>query len=249
MISIRKKRIRAGAIMLVASAVLTVVGLLLRGPVIDVMADANAYALGAVSSRHVPAWTLLLPNLVLQLGAFMALFAYMEGGRADRWAFIGMVLSIAGNGLFLPSTGVIAFVSPTIGRMFLAGNPVVVEIANAGLAGALALPILAGSGLLLFLGSVFFGVAIWRSRTLPKLSSIPYVLHTLLITFAAAVSYGMELVGAGLYLWSALWLFGALWRGTALATEPEAPAPVAVTPVVPAAPGAEPAIETAAQPG
>jgi hypothetical protein len=217
----RRSRIRAGAIMLLVSAILTVIGLLLRGPVIDVTVDPNAYALGAVSSRHIPAWSLLLPNLVLQLGAFMALFAYMENGRADRWAFIGMVLSVAGNGLFLPSTGVIAFVSPTIARMFLGGNPVVTEVANAGLAGALALPLLALSGVLLFLGSVFFGIAIWRSKTLPKLSSIPYVLHTLLITFAAAVSYGMELVGAGLYLWSAIWLFGALWRGTAVAAAPE----------------------------
>lgn len=215
----RRFRIRAGAVGLVVSAILTLVGLVLRGPIIDVNMNATAYALGAVSSRHVRAWTLLLPNLVIQLYVFMALFAYLENGRADRPAFIGMVLSIAGNGLFLPSTGVIAFISPIVGKMFLAGNGSVTAVANAGLMGQLALPILAVSGLLLFLGSIFFGIAIWRSQTLPKWSSIPYVLHTFLITFAAAASYGMELFGALLYLWSALWIAQGMWQGTAVAAE------------------------------
>lgn len=205
-------RIRMGALCLLASGVLTVVGLLLRGPILDPLTHPEAFVRAAISTRHILAWTLLLPSLVIQIYGFLGLYAFMAHTRQDRLAWAGAALSVAGNGLFLPFTGVIAFVTPVVGRLYLKGDPSVMAIAIDGLTGDFAMPFMMASALFLLLGSILFGIAIWRSPGLPKGAAIPYVVHSLLIGFVAPYSYGLELTGGFLLLGSTAWISSVIWR-------------------------------------
>mgnify|MGYP003438960035 CR=1 FL=1 len=72
-------------------------------------------------------------GLVIQLFGFIALYAYVKDTREDRLAFWGVMLSIAGNGLFLPSTGILAFADPTIARLVQAGNSEALAISASGI--------------------------------------------------------------------------------------------------------------------
>jgi hypothetical protein len=207
-----RNRIKAGAWCLLASGVLTFAGLLLRGPIIDPSTQARAFATVTASSQHVWAWSLLLPSLVIQLYGFLGLYTFLADTPQHRWALAGAVLSVAGNGLFLPFAGIIAFVTPAVARLYLDGNPAVIHIAAEGLAGTFATPFMMASALFLLLGSIFFGIAIWRSRRLPKGAAIPYVVHSLLIGFVAPHSYALELTGGVLLLWSTAWIAGTIWQ-------------------------------------
>lgn len=210
----RNFRIRLGALCFLASGILSLVGLLLRGPIIDQAVNPEAFSQAAVSSRHVMAWSLLLPSLVVQLFGFMGVYAFLAGSKVDKWAFHGMWMSVAGNGLFLPFAGIIAFITPAVSELYLAGQPEAIDIANAGLAGAFALPFFILSALLLLVGSIVLGVAIWKSGSLPKWSAVPYVIHALFLTFVAPFAYALELTGGVLLLWSTAWIAWAIWQQT-----------------------------------
>jgi hypothetical protein len=74
-----------------------------------------------------------------------------------------MVITV-GQGLALTIGGVTAFATHAIGRAYLAGLKDVMEVTFATeMTVTLGLAIL-----LLFVGNVLLGVAVWRSRTLPK---------------------------------------------------------------------------------
>lgn len=210
----RNFRIRLGALCFLASGILSMVGLIVRGPIIDQAVNPEAFSQAAVSSRHVLAWSMLLPSLVIQMFGFMGVFAFMARTKADRWAFHGMWMSVAGNGLFLPFAGIIAFITPAVARLYLAGQPEVIDIANAGLAGGFAMPFFILSAALLLIGSIAFSVAIWISGTLPKWSAVPYAIHALMLTFVAPFAYPLELTGGVLLLLTTAWITWAIWKQT-----------------------------------
>lgn len=209
-----RREINVGAWCLIASGILTLVGLLLRGPIIDHSIQPRAFAMAAASSQHVWAWSLLLPSLVIQLYGFLGLHAFLAETSQHRWASAGVVLSVAGNGLFLPFAGIIAFVTPVVAKLSLDGNGAVIQIAAEGLTGTFATPFLLASALFLLLGSTFFGIAIWRSQSLPKWAAVPYAVHSLLIGFVAPHSYLLELTGGGLLFWSSAWIAWRILRST-----------------------------------
>jgi hypothetical protein len=203
-----------GALCFLASGILSMVGLILRGPIIDQAVQPEAFSQAAVSSRHVMAWSLLLPSLVVQMFGFMGVFAFLSRSKGDRWAFHGMWMSVAGNGFFLPFAGIIAFITPAVAKLYLEGRPEVIDIANAGLAGGFAMPFFILSAALLLVGSIAFGVAIWVSGTLPKWSAVPYVIHALMLTFVAPFAYPLELSGGVLLLLTTAWITWAIWTQT-----------------------------------
>jgi hypothetical protein len=211
-------RIRLGALALLASGVLSAVGLYLRGPIIDQATRPEAFSQAAVSPFHMAAWSLLLPSLVIQCFGFLALYAVVAHTPLDRLGFWGMVLSIAGNGLFLPFSGIIAFISPPVGQLYLGGQTNAIEIVNAGLAGLFAAPFFIGSALLLLVGSILVGLLLWRAPNLPRWTAIPYVLHALCLTFIAPYSYPLEFTGGILLLVSTAAIAWAIWQQTAQAT-------------------------------
>lgn len=118
-----RNRIKMGAGCLLASGVFTVAGLLLRGPILDPSTQSGLFAGAAASSRHIWAWSFLLPSLVIQLYGFLGLYGFLAGSSRNRLAWTGFVLSVGGNGLFLPFAGVIAFVTPAVARLYLMEAP------------------------------------------------------------------------------------------------------------------------------
>ena len=208
-------RIRAGALSLFSSGVLTAIGLYLRGPnMVDITTDTQRIIEVASSSQHILAQVFLLPNLVIQLFGFWGLYAFLADTAVDRPAFWGAVLCIAANGFFLPFAGIVAFILPPVADLYLQGNTDVIQIYHQGLFSAFARPFLAGSAVLILVGALLFAIAIWRSGTLPKWAAVLFFLHAVGIGPAAEFSYAVEYTGALMLLVSATAISWGMWQGT-----------------------------------
>ncbi len=205
-------RIRIGMAFLIASGVISVVGLWMRGPVVNQLIDPDGWAALNATAGFANSWWILLPNLVFQMFAWVALWAFMRDTPQERLAFWGSALSIAGNGFFLPHTGVIAFSSPAVARLYLDGDTAAIAAINAGLFGPVAFPFLLASAVLLMVGAILHGIMIWKSPRLPTWAAIPYVLHAAGLTFAAQFSYMLEYTGAIMLLLSGTAVGVAVWR-------------------------------------
>lgn len=212
-----RNRIRLGMICFVASGLMTIVGLWLRGPnpVHGHSLDIAAFVRVSLSPNYNLTWAILLTNLVVQFFAWLALWGYLRGTPQEKIAFRALVLSLIGNGLFLPIAGVLAFTAPTIARLHEAGFTEVVQIANTAVFGTLALPFLLASAVTLLGGAALHAWAIFRSPTLPSWAAVPYVLHALCLTVFAQVHYALEFSGGPLLLISSLAVAAAVWRNTA----------------------------------
>jgi hypothetical protein len=126
------------------------------------------------------------------LGAF-ALGAYLAGGRAGSLGLVAMVVTVVGQALGLVIGGVSTFATNAIGRAYLAGIEGVmqVEFSNAMTA------ILGLAILLMFVGNVLLGVAVWRSGILPKWAGAIWVASALMFYVLGGV-LGMVTTGSSL---------------------------------------------------
>jgi hypothetical protein len=106
-------------------------------------------------------------GLVLAIFGTFVLGAYLTRSRAGRMGLVAMVIIVLGSTLFLPGMGVSTFAAPEEGQAYLAGIEGLAELptSSADIAfGATSLLVV----VLLFVGNVLLGVAVWRSETLPK---------------------------------------------------------------------------------
>ncbi len=85
-------RIRLGILALPAGAALLIVATLVWGAPPDSPDDVRAYAEIASSSRYALSNFLFAVGQLLLIFGFVALYACMASGRAERWAFFAMVL-------------------------------------------------------------------------------------------------------------------------------------------------------------
>ena len=205
-------RIRIGIALLVVSGLLTTIGLYMRGPVIDQAADPAGYVQSALDPMHQASWALLLPNLVLQIFCWFALYGLFAGTRYDRLAFWGMVLSIAGNTIFSPAIGVQAFAAPEVARLYAAGNTAVISVVQEGLGSDFVLWFLAGSAPPLFIGSLLFAILFWKSPLFPKWTAPVYFWHSIALTVFVPISYPAEFSGGVCLLLVALALSWAVFK-------------------------------------
>src|SRR5919107_362359 len=103
-------------------------------------------------------------SAILAIFGVFALGAYLAGGRAGRLGLVAMVVTVVGQALGLVIGGVSTFALNAIGRTYLAGTEDVMRVEfPAAMSALLVLAIL-----LLVVGNVLVGVAVWRSETLPK---------------------------------------------------------------------------------
>ena len=126
---------------------------------------------------------------VIALGAYLA----KEGGHSRRLGLglVAMVVTIAANMLFLPITGWAAFGEPAIGRAYLSGIEEAMQINPGPDFSAIFLL----SVVLAFIGNVLLGIAILRSRMLPKWAGAIWIAWAVMF-YVAGVLYGLLFVGS-----------------------------------------------------
>jgi hypothetical protein len=213
--------IRLGVWALPIYGLLTLWGTLTHQP--DPNADFEAYA------RYVSTTTYLVNHLIgsifgITLGILgaIALGAYLANGRAGRTALTAMVLSVAGSCFILAVFGMSTFATPAVGRAYLAGQQSVVEVNQDILGVPLILTALVG-GLLYSVGAILFGIAVWRSGTLPGWAGVLYAPTGLLISIIGLQIGVAQTLGALLLIAGSGWIAWSVWRrpsAGAVATQP-----------------------------
>ena len=108
----------------------------------------------------------IFSTILVIFGTF-ALGAYLATSRAGRMGLVAMAVTVFGTALFLTIGGVSTFAAPEQGQIHLAG---IEEYRNLPtILAETAMMATMGVGMLLMLvGNVLLGVAVWRSGTLPR---------------------------------------------------------------------------------
>jgi hypothetical protein len=160
-------------------------------------------------------------GLILGIFGTFALGAYLARSRAGRLGLVAMVMTVFGSALFLPAMGVSTFATPEEGQAHLAGIQEFAELppifADTAFAVTSLLVIV-----LLFVGNVLLGVAVWRSKTLPGWAGALWAaaavfMYPLGIVYAAVI-LGVQstprtvLVGALLIVISGAWMAWSVLR-------------------------------------
>jgi hypothetical protein len=193
-------KLRLGAVALLLSALITLAGLLLRGPLILDTSDAQAFAEAVVSSKNLIAETLLPLSLIIQLFGFLGIYAYLDKLETQKTNFWAMIFSILGNGLFLPFAGVFAFAMPVVGKLYLATNTDVIKVAELTLGPGIGFAYLIASAFALTIGAILFAIAMWKTNNIPRWLSIIYVAQAFCLSFGASMGYPFEVTGGVLLL-------------------------------------------------
>lgn len=190
--------------------------------------DANTDPTGAaryVSSTgyFVGQFTGGVLGIIALLFGFFALFAYLANTRGRHLAFVAMILGVAGASLQMTQTGVIVFAIPVIGKAYLtglAGQHSAMGIANGFFEGPAAAMMLVSIFLLYSAGTILFGIAIWRSGTLPKWVGVLFAIHGPLM--AGPVPEIFLLVGSAFLLLSGIWITWSILFQPSIGIEVEA---------------------------
>jgi len=154
---------------------------------------------------------------ILAIFGALALGCCLAGTRVGGLALTAMVTAAAGTALLLVPAVISTFATPAIGKAYLAGNPDVMQLEfPASMTGAFLLGLL-----LAFVGNVLLGIAVWRSRLLPRWAGalwaggavLFYVLGVVLGQATTGSSLPTQSAGALLMGAAAVWIaWTATWR-------------------------------------
>jgi hypothetical protein len=153
-------------------------------------------------------------GLIFAIFGTIALGAYLTRSRAGRMGLVAMVLTVFGSALFLTVGGVSAFSSPEHGQMHLEGVEGYREMPPL-LAQTMFIATFGVSSLLLFVGNLLLGVAVWLSGTLPRWAGallvaaavFIYPLGLLITALVTSSTTPTVLVGALLIVIGGGWIF------------------------------------------
>jgi hypothetical protein len=229
--------IRFGILTLPASGLLLGVGNIVRGLALGIVVPAGqpgagGLAYGSSANLHPAAnpegfagafgspvyavgALMIVAGLVISVFGLFALLAYLGAGPGRRWALAAFVPSVLGTALILPVFGVLAFALPALARAYSGGQQ-----GALGLVGAIAGgPLLAGwalaAGALYVVGSALFAVAVWRSRSLPRWSGVPYALSAPLLVVPSGggwASLSLGFLGLALAVGGTGWIAAGVRR-------------------------------------
>ena len=159
------------------------------------------------------------------LGVF-ALGAYLATSRAGRLGLAAMVATVVGQALGLTIGGASTFAAPEEGQAHLVGieeyaklNTEQPMLSDTALMATFGLAIL-----LMFVGSVLLGVAVWRSGVLPKWAGAIWAASALMFYVLGAV-LGMATTGGSLVtqpLAALLMVIGGGWMAYSVLRRPSA---------------------------
>ena len=175
----------------------------------DPSTNFEAYA------RYVSATNYLVDHLfgsilgvMLAIFGAMALGVYLSSRRSALWA---MVLSIAGNALILTIFGMSTFATPAVGRAYLQGQRNIIEV-NQDILGTPVIVTALVGGLLYSTGTILFGIAVWRSATLPKWAGVLYAPTGLLISIVGLAIGEAQTLGSILIIVGGSWIAWSVMR-------------------------------------
>jgi hypothetical protein len=159
-------------------------------------------------------------GLILAIFGTFALDAHLTRSRAGRMGLVAMVITVLGSALFLPGMGVSTFSAPEEGQAYLAGIEGLAELPTSSADIAFAATSLLVV-VLLFVGNVLLGVAVWRSGTLSKWAgalwaAAPVFMYPLGLVYAATIGPASTpptvLVGALLIVIGGTWMAWSVLR-------------------------------------
>jgi hypothetical protein len=164
-------------------------------------------------------------GLILAIFGTFALGAYLAAGRSGRLGLVAMVVTVLGTALFLPAMGVSTFAAPAEGQAYLAGIEEFSKLPPSFADTVFALTSLLVI-LLLFVGNVLMGVAVWRSGTLPKLAGALWAagavfMYPLGIVYAAVI-LGVQSTPPTVLVGAALLVLGGVWMAYKVLRRPSA---------------------------
>ena len=211
MISKRAAWIRLGVLAFPVFGVVSLVGALTPGIGITPATDPAGFA--QVADLVGVADLAGIVALVLLLFGFRALYESLAGTPARRWAFPGMILSIAGSALYLPFLGIFAFAAPIAARAYLKGQVQAISIISDST--SISNPtvfVVGGLAVLCYiLGAVLFSIAIWRSRKIPRWVAVAYTISAPLNIIPHYVLL-LWLTGAILVLVAGIGIVVSVWK-------------------------------------
>jgi hypothetical protein len=132
-------------------------------------------------------------GLAFAIFGTFALGAYLASGRSGRLGLVAMVITVLGTALFLPAMGVTTYAAPEEGQAYLAGIERFSELPPIFADTVFALTSLLVI-VLLFVGNVLLGVAVWRSGTLPRLAGAVWALAAVLM-YPLGIVYAVVILG------------------------------------------------------
>ena len=138
------------------------------------------------------------------------MYGYLIDIPSERWAFLGMILTVTTDALLLALVGTFAYAFPSIGRLYLEGQTNVLEVAVAF--GSSFMVLLLTQAVLYSLAAICTSVAIRRSRRFPQWVALAYLVAGFILAFAPPLPYVPELFGALLLALSSGWLGWSIWR-------------------------------------
>jgi hypothetical protein len=195
-----------------ASGVITGAMIVVRGPFVDPSYTPELFAQVGGSARWIVYSLGTMVGILLGVYAFLALYAYLarSNGAVARLAFWGMIFNI-GLILLLPALGVYAFAGPPVADLYPRDPQRAIALsAEFGTPAYLATIFI--QAILYCFGSLLFGLAIWRSGTLPRWAGLLFFLQAPLIQFVPLISYAGEIVGALMLAVANVWIAWVGWR-------------------------------------
>lgn len=168
------------------SGSMAIVALFLRKFVNLPVGDITEWANSVSSSNYLIAQYLYILAYVVPFFGFWALYLYLAQRQREPMAFWGLMGTLLGTGLPLTTLGVLAYVSPVFGRLYLQGDTHLPELINEIAMGSSI--VMGMPGAFLYVGGCsLFGIAIWQSETIKKWAGVALALHGLLIAFGFGV--------------------------------------------------------------
>jgi hypothetical protein len=132
-------------------------------------------------------------GLILAIFGTFALGAYLTRSRAGHMGLVAMVIAVLGSALFLPGMGVSAFAVPEEGQAYLAGIEEFSELPSSFADTVFALTSLLVI-VLLFVGNVLLGIAVWRSGVLPRWAGALWAAAAVLM-YPLGIVYAVVILG------------------------------------------------------
>ena len=200
------KRIQWTMTTFILGGILGLASVLLRGPVPMPSVDVDTWANVVTNENYFLTQLLTLIAYILPYLGFWGLYASLSGQQnTEKLAFWGFMASIIGTSLAIAMLGVLSYVSPILAENFLQGDLSSPEVITQVTTGN-PLWINLFGGFLYLLGTVFLGIAIWRSDSLPKWSGMLVGLHGLFLVFGF-MFYPLLILSWLFILFAGLWLF------------------------------------------